>query len=64
MLRKIKEILSLIFGSRLIVEGNSRTFVKAPMWFVVLAALSSLRLALLTALLVVAFGMRARIVKA
>ena len=64
MLRKIKEILSLIFGSRLIVEGNSRTFVKAPMWSVVLAALSSLRLALLTALLVVAFGMRARIVKA
>ena len=29
---KIKEILSLIFGSRLVVEGTGRTFVKAPMW--------------------------------
>lgn len=33
---KIKEILSLIFGSRLVVEGTGRTFVKAlcgwPCW--------------------------------
>ncbi len=35
---KIKEILSLIFGSRLVVEGTGRTFVKAPMWLAVLAA--------------------------
>ena len=64
MIGKIKEIFTLIFGSRLVVEGSGRTFVKAPMWLAVLAAISSLRLALLTALLVVAFGMRARIVKA
>lgn len=64
MIRKIKEILSLVFGTRLIVEGSGRTFVKAPMWLAVLAGLSSIRLALLTALLVVAFGMRARVVKA
>lgn len=64
MIKRIKELIALVFGSRLIVEGKGRTFVKAPMWLAVLAALSSLRLALLTALLVVAFGMRARIVKA
>lgn len=64
MIKRIKEMITLIFGSRLIVEGKGRTFAKAPMWLAVLAALSSLRLALLTALLVVAFGMRARIVKA
>ena len=63
-MRQIKEILALVFGSRLIVEGKGRTFAKAPMWLAVLAALSSIRLALITVLLVVAFGMRARIVKA
>lgn len=61
---KIREICSLVFGTRLIAEGSGRTFVKAPMWVVVLAALSSIRLALLTALLVAAFGMRVRVVKA
>ena len=50
---KIKEILSLIFGSQLVVEGTGRTFVKAPMW-----------LAVLTVLLVVLFGMRVRVAKA
>ena len=34
---KIKEIISLIFGSRLVVEGTGRTFVKVPMWLAVLA---------------------------
>ena len=57
---KIKEILSLIFGSRLVVEGTGRTFVKAPMWLAVLAALASVRLAVLTVLLIVLFGMRSR----
>ena len=33
---KIKEIVSLIFGSRLVVEGTGRTFVKVPMWLAVL----------------------------
>ena len=61
---KIKEIISLIFGSRLVVEGTGRTFVKVPMWLAVLAALASVRLAVLTALLVVLFGMRVRVVKA
>ena len=56
---KIKEIVSLIFGSRLVVEGTGRTFVKVPMWLAVLACVASIRLAVLTALLVVLFGMRA-----
>lgn len=63
-MEQIKEILSLIFGSRLVVEGNGRTFVKAPMWLVVLAGLASIRLAILTAVLVVLAGMRVRVVKA
>jgi len=63
-MNQIKDIVALIFGSRLVVEGSGRTFVKVPMWLAVLAGLSSIRLALLTALLVVAFGMKARIVKA
>ncbi len=61
---KVKELLNIIVGSRLVVEGKSRTFAKVPMWFAVLAALSSLRLTALSVLLVIAFGMRARIVKA
>ena len=61
---KIKEIVSLIFGSRLVVEGTERTFVKVPMWLAVLAGVASIRRAVLTALLVVLFGMRVRVVKA
>ena len=61
---KIKEMVSLIFGSKLVVEGTGRTFVKAPMWLTVLAGLASIRLAVLTVLLVVLFGMRVRVVKA
>ena len=61
---KIKEIISLIFGSRLVVEGTGRTFVKVPMWLAVLAALASVRLAVLTVLLIVLFGMRVRVAKA
>ncbi|MBR3796359.1 MAG: hypothetical protein IKK34_10120 [Clostridia bacterium] len=61
---RIKEIFGILFGGRLIVEGTGRTFVKAPVWLAVLAALSSVRLAVITVLLVVAFGMKARIVKA
>lgn len=60
---RVKELFSLIAGSRLIVEGRD-TFVKVPMWLTVLAALSSWKLAILSALLVVAFGMRVRIIKA
>ncbi len=63
-MEQIKEILSLIFGSRLMIDGNGRTFVKVPMWLVVLAGLASIRLAILTAVLVVLAGMRVRVVKA
>lgn len=63
-MERVKELINLIVGSRLIVEGSGRTFVKVPMWLAVLAALSSLRLAAITVVLVIAFGMRARIVKA
>ena len=61
---RIKEILGIVVGGRLIVEGNGRTFAKAPVWLAALAAVGSVRLAVVTALLVVAFGMSARIVKA
>ena len=56
--------MSLIFGSKHVVEGTGRTFVTAPMWLAVLAAVASIRLAVLTVLLVVLFGMRVRVVKA
>jgi len=61
---RVKEILGIVFGGRLIVESNGRTFAKAPVWLAVLAAVLSVRLAIVTAVLVVAFGMKARIVKA
>lgn len=64
MMSRIKEILGILFGGRLVVEGIGRTFVKAPVWLAALVALSSIRLAVITVLLVVAFGMKARIVKA
>ena len=63
-MEQIKEILSLVFGSRLMIDGNGRTFVKVPMWLVVLAGLASIRLAILTAVLMVLAGMRVRVVKA
>ena len=62
-MEKIKELMSIIFGSQLLIDGKTRTFVKVPMWLAVLPGLSSLWLAALTALLVVAFGMKASIIK-
>ena len=59
-----KELLNLLLGSRLVVEGKGRTFAKAPLWLTVLAALASLHLAVLTVVLVVAFGMTVRLDKA
>ena len=56
---KLKQLIDIVFSSSLTVEGG-RTYAKAPMWLVVLAALASVRLALVTAVLAVAFGMRAR----
>ena len=61
---RVKEWAGIVFGGRLIVEGNGRTFAKAPVWLAVLLGLSSIRLAVVTVVLVIAFGMRARIVKA
>ena len=61
---KVKEYLGILFGGRLIVEGEGRTFAKAPVWLAALAAVSSVRLAVITAVLVVAFGMKVRIAKA
>ena len=61
---KIKEIFALIFGSSLLIEGKDRTFAKLPMWLAVVAGLSSLALLFVTALLVVAFGMTVKTVKA
>lgn len=61
---KVKEILSIVFGGRMIVEGTGRTFVKVPVWLTALAALSSVRLAVITVLMIVAFGMKVRVAKA
>ena len=60
---KVKEYLSIFFGGRLIVEGDGRTFVKVPVWLCALVAVSSVRLAVITAVLAVAFGMKVRVVK-
>ena len=59
---RVKELFGIVFGSSLVVDGKGRTYAKAPVWLLVVAALISLRLALVTAVLVVAFGMRASIV--
>lgn len=64
MLSKVKELVSLVIGSRLSVTGTGRTFAEAPMWLAVLAAVTSPHLAIITALLIVAFGMRVSIQKA
>ena len=61
---KVKEVIGILLGGRLVVEGNGRTFAKAPVWLAVLLGISSIRLAVVTVVLVIAFGMRARIVKA
>lgn len=61
---KVKEYLGILFGSRLIIEGSGRTFAKAPVWLAALVGISSVRLAVITALLVVAFGMKVRVTKA
>ena len=60
----IKDIAALVFGGRLIVDGRDRTFAKAPVWLAVITALLSPQLAIVTALLIVAFGMKVRIAKA
>ena len=63
-MNKIKDIFAVIFGGRLIVNGKDRTFAKLPMWLAVFGALSSPQLLIVTALLVVAFGMQVGIDRA
>lgn len=61
---KIKDIIAVVLGGRLIVDGKDRTFAKLPLWLAVLAALVSPQLLLVTALLIIAFGMRLKIDRA
>ena len=61
---KIKDILAVVFGGRLIVDGKDRTFAKVPVWLAVLGALTSPQLLIVTALLIVAFGMQVKVAKA
>ena len=60
----IKEYLGIFFGGRLVVEGNGRTFAKLPVWLAALLVLASIRLAVITVVLIVAFGMKVRVTKA
>ena len=61
---KVKDLLAVLFGGWLVVEGKDRTFAKAPLWLAVLCAVASPQLLVVTVLLCVAFGMKARIDKA
>ena len=61
-MEKIKQLIDIIFSCSLTVEGG-RTYAKAPVWLVVLAALASVRLAIITTVLAVALGMRAQVTR-
>ena len=63
-MNKVKEYVGLFFSGRLVVEGNGRTFARLPVWLAALIAVASIRLAVITALLVVAFGMKVRVTRA
>ena len=63
-MNRVKDYLGIFFGGRLIVEGSGRTFAKVPVWLAALAAISSVRLAVVTVLAIVAFGMKVRVTKA
>jgi hypothetical protein len=63
-MEKVKELLGLLARGRLVVTGKGNTFVKAPLWLAVIAALfgrHALRFAVLTAVGIVAFGMQVRV---
>ena len=62
-MNRVKEYLSILIGGRLMIEGSGRTFAKMPVWLAVLAAILSVRLAVITVLLIVAFGMKVSLVK-
>jgi len=63
-MNSLKDIIALIFGSSMLISGKGRTFAKLPTWLVVLMGLVSLPLLIITALLIVAFGMTVKTVKA
>ena len=63
-MNRVKDYLGIFFGGRLIVEGSGRTFAKVPVWLAALAAISSVRLAVVTVLAIVAFSMKVRVTKA
>lgn len=64
IMNTIKDIIFLIFGSFLLIEGRDRTFAKFPTWLAVLIGLTSFPLLIVTVLLIVAFGMTVKTVKA
>ena len=51
-MEQVKQLLDIVFGSRLVVSGKGRTFAKLPMWVAVLGGLCSLHLVLVTVLLI------------
>ena len=61
---KIKDLLAVVLGGRLIIDGKDRTFAKVPVWLAVRGALTSPQLLIVTALLIVAFGMQVKVAKA
>lgn len=63
-MEKVKEILRTAVYGKLVVEGKNGTFVRCPLWLAAIAVLSgrnAIRFAVLTVLLIIAFGMRARV---
>lgn len=61
---RIKDMFTIVLGGRLSVEGRDRTFARLPLWLAALAALSSPQLLIVTALLIIAFGMKVSVDKA
>ncbi len=61
---QLKDMLKTIFCSELQIEGTGRTFAHIPLWVAVAAGVASIKLAILTAVIVVALGMQVRVQKA
>ena len=63
-MEKVREWIRTVIHGKLIVEGKDGTFVRCPLWLAAIAVLSgrnAFRFAVLTALLIVAFGMHVRV---
>ena len=60
---KVKQAFRFVFYSRLALHSSGRTMLKLPVWLVVLAALDSLRFAVLAAVVVIALGIQVEIEK-